>query len=293
MAQTLSIYNNPLSGNLGNQTYKNYGGKQVVTTRFRTTSAKGDGASRAQRDTRMLMPNLTLIGSQLREWLPALWENNKFYKRPYTHFISHNMSRALPVLPKDFINDKRCVWGQLQVSCGSLPTLKVLLDSNKDLLVGIKVNSSTSFDTMSIADFSSMVVSLNTNFNDGDYIVFIRAQYENVIFSAPQDPYVTTCVISALRLDKKGIGSVSANFKGSSVSLASGSSSVLGTSLLISGSSDDSWACVHVRKERGRYLASSQIMSWDFNGASYVDNMFRQDYIDYCAASWGYKDKIL
>lgn len=293
MAQTLSIYNNPLSGNLGNQTYKNYGGKQVVTTRFRSTSAKGEGASRAQRDTRMLMPNLTLIGSQLRDWLPALWENNKFYKRPYTHFISHNMSRTLPVLPKDLISDKRCVWGQLQVSCGSLPPLMMLRNSNKDLLVGIKVNSSTSFGTMSIADFTSMILGKNDDFRDGDFIVFIKAHYVDVAHPAPQVPYYTTCAVSALKLDTKGVGSVSANFKGVAVSLMSESSSSLGTSLRISGSSDDSWVCVHVRKERGQYLASSQVMSWDFNGAGDIDFMFRQDYIDYCAASWGYKDKIL
>lgn len=141
MAQTLSIYNNPLSGNLGNQTYKNYGGKQVVTTRFRTTSAKGDGASRAQRDTRMLMPNLTLVGSQLGEWLSALWENNKFFKRPYTHFISHNMKRKLPVLPKSMIDEKRCVWGDLQVSCGTLPPISYLPSSSTTFLTDLKLST--------------------------------------------------------------------------------------------------------------------------------------------------------
>lgn len=293
MAQTQSIYNNPLSGNLGNQTYKNYGGKQVVTTRFRTTSAKGDGASRAQRDTRMLMPNLTLIGSQLKDWLPVLWENNKFFGRPYTHFISHNMQRDLLVQPKELIDDKRCIWGKLQISCGSLPVVTCTQQLDVGFWTNIVCPNNTNLGSMNLSDFSAAILGANPNYKEGDFIVFVRAFYEEINSEAPQVTYYCIPSISAITLDTYATGSVSANIKGDSITLKAFSPSSGQYRLGVNRSDDASWACVHVRKERGKYLASNQVMSWVFYGADDIDYLERQDYLDYCAASWGYKDKIL
>lgn len=293
MAQTQSIYNNPLSGNLGNQTYKNYGGKQVVTTRFRTTSAKGDGASRAQRDTRMLMPNLTLIGSQIKDWLPAFWENNKFFKRPYTHFISHNMQRDLLVLPKELIDAKKCNWSQLQISCGSLPPISTWQSYEGGWYTNISVPHNSSIESVNIADFSTYVIEHNQDFKDGDFIVIVKVAYEEASSGAPYTAWTSTPSICAIQLNTKGTGTVAVNKKGANIQLAVKTLSSSDYYLACYRSFDDSYACVHVRKERGAYLASSQNMSWLFYGVDDMEDMRKQDYLDYCAASWGYKDKIL
>lgn len=293
MAQTQSIYNNPLSGNLGNQTYKNYGGKQVVTTRFRTTSAKGDGASRAQRDTRMLMPNLTLIGSQITDWLPAFWENNKFFKRPYTHFISHNMKRDLLVLPKELIDAKQCIWSELQISCGTLPIVQCKQTLDGGWYTSIALQSSANVESMSIADFSKIIIEKNPDFRDGDFIVIVKVAYEEASSGAPYTAWTSTPLICAIQLNTKGTGSVAVNKKGANIQLSVNTPSSGSYRLGAYRSWDDSYACIHVRKVRGSYLASSQTMSWNFYGIDDMEDMRKQDYLDYCAASWGYKDKIL
>lgn len=293
MAQTQSIYNTPLSGNLGNQTYKNYGGKQVVTTRFRTTSARGDGASRAQRDTRMLMPNLTLIGSQIKEWLPALWENNKFFKRPYTHFISHNMARTLPVLPKELIDQKCCVWGNLQVSCGSLPPIVYAVNSSDTLMTNIKIAQTGYLASVSLGALSQSIIANNPNFSNGDSLVFVRCYYNSVSSSAPLTPLRCFGYVSAITLDVNSRSSLSASWKGSAISLSGGNTTIAGNAITIVNATSYSWAIVHVAKLRGQYLASTQIMTSEFAGMDELADMFSSAYIDYCAASWGYKDKIL
>lgn len=293
MAQTSSIYNTPLSGNLGNQTYKNYGGKQVVTTRFRTTSAKGDGASRAQRDTRMLMPNLTLIGSQLREWLPVLWENNKLYKRPYTHFISHNMQRDLPLMPKQLIDEKRCCWGNLQVSCGTLPTIVYNITASDDLVTDVNIDYTASLLSASFGAFSNSLLARNPSFSEGDSIVFVAATYHESSFSgAPAVPIYTTAAVSALTLNVGSTLSVRQAFKGPAVNLY-GFSSSFGSNLGILNAGSCSWGMIHVRKVKGRYLSSSQTMTDSFAFSDEVDLMLQPDYIDFCANSWGFRDHVL
>lgn len=293
MAQTQSIYNNPLSGNLGNQTYKNYGGKQVVTTRFRTTSAKGEGASRAQRDTRMLMPNLTLIGSQIKEWLPALWENNKFFKRPYTHFISHNMARTLPVLPKELIDQKRCVWGNLQVSCGTLTPIVYSLNSSDALVTNIRLSQSGSLASVSLGAISQSIIASNQGFADGDSIVFVRVEYTETRVGGSMLALYCFSNVSAITLSSKSSATLSASWKGNAISLSGASSGLSGNSITIPNAGSASWAVVHVSKARGQYLASSQTMTTDFSGSDDLPDMFEQPFLDYCASSWGYKDRIL
>lgn len=293
MAQTLSIYNNPLSGNLGNQTYKNYGGKQVVTTRFRTTSAKGDGASRAQRDTRMLMPNLTLIGSQLGQWLPALWENNKFFKRPYTHFISHNMKRNLPVLPKELIDEKRCVWGNLQVSCGTLTPIVYSIAANDSLVTNIAITTTGLLASKPWGTISQEIISKNSGWSDGDSIVFVQVHYWDS--PMPTDFAVEYCTakVSALTLNVNSDTTLGYSWKGPAIALTGAASGSISNAICKQNGGTDQWAVVHVSKSRGQYLASSQTMTSDFAGSDTLEAMFSQDYLDYCAGTWGYKDKIL
>lgn len=293
MAQTQSIYNNPLSGNLGNQTYKNYGGKQVITTRFRTTSAKGDGASRAQRDTRMLMPNLTLIGSQLGEWLPALWENNKFFKRPYTHFISHNMKRNLPVLPKEFIDLKRCVWGDLQVSCGTLTPIVYATGDDGYLRTDLIINTTGALSTKTLGSISTDIITHNPGWSNGDSLVFIQVRYQETSTLGTLYASYCTPTISALTLDVNSSKTLSASFKGPSIALVGAQSGTISNAICKQSAGNYQWAIVHVSKARGQYLASSQTMTSVFAGSEELESMFQQEYLDYCASTWGYKDKIL
>lgn len=293
MAQTQSIYNSPLSGNLGNQTYKNYGGKQVVTTRFRTTSAKGDGASRAQRDTRMLMPNLTLIGSQLKGWLPALWENNKFFKRPYTHFISHNMKRNIPVLPKELIDEKRCVWGNLQVSCGTLRPIVYSIAENGSLVTDIAITTTGLLAAKSWGTISQEIISKNQGWSDGDSIVFVQVRYRDSPVPADFPVVYCTAEISALTLNVNSNSSLSLSWKGPAIALSGAASGSISNAICKQAGYTRQWAVVHVSKSRGQYLASTQSMTDDFTGADELERMFDQEYLDYCAASWGYKDRIL
>lgn len=293
MAQTSSIYNAPLSGNLGNQTYKNYGGKQVVTTRFHTTSAKGEGASRAQRDTRMLMPNLTLIGSSIKDWLPVLWENNKFFKRPYTHFISTNMQRDLLVLPKQMIDLRRSVWGELQVSSGTLSALHFNVNSNDDFYTDIVVNSSTSFDSVNWGSLSQTIINRNPDWSDGDSLVFVRVAYSPGGTFDGFHPYYSTPLITALTLDVNSSDIVRDSFHGAPLSISGIANTPYGTTLGIHNAGGYAWAVVHVRKYRGQYLCSSQVLTLSGMDSSFFDEMKSKSYITFCASSWGYKDKIL
>lgn len=293
MAQTSSLYNAPLSGNLGNQTYKNYGGKQVVTARFHTTSAKGEGASRAQRDTRMLLPNLTLIGSSIRPWLPALWESNKFFKRPYTHFISHNMKRGLLVLPKSLIDMRKCCWGELQVSCGTLPTIPLNFDSNDNFVTNIQVSSSLPFDNQSWGIVSKYIIEHNADYLAGDSLVFIRVTYWGEYVAAGVIPYYSTSVVTALTLDPESTDVVRNSFRGPVIGIVGVLRPGNTYSLGIPYSGGSSLAIVHVRKSRGQYLSSSQVMSLDALDADFFRDMQTNDYLRYCAGTWGYRDKIL
>lgn len=293
MAQTNSIYNQPLSGNLGTQTYKNYNGKQVITARFYTTSAKGSGASRAQRDTRMLMPNLTLIGSQIKEWLPALWEHNKFFHRAYTHFISHNMRLNLPVMPKEQIDIQNCVWGGVQISYGTLPPIRYYHSDDNRHVCDIQVQLSSTVSNSTLGAFSKAVIAANPAFRDGDSLVFVRAVYTSFTSESPIQGYYCTPLISALTLDINSTLLVPATIKGDSIQLSTANSTYGSSSLFIQNEALNSVAFVHVRKHRGNYLASSQTMSTDFYQHTRLDNLFDPQYIDYCALSWGYKDRIL
>lgn len=293
MARTSSIFTTPLTGNLGNQTLKNYGGTQVAVSRFRTTSAKGEGASKAQRETRLLMPNLTLIGSQIKDWLPALWENNRLYKRPYTHFISLNLSRDLLVLPKQMIDAKLCIWGQLQISSGSLPTLSCTQTLEKGFSTDILCPHTSDIGSMSLGSFSQYVLDMNPRFRPMDFLVFVVAEYFDYSIAAPATPWYVTSFVGAIQLDPKATALVDYSFKGIRVPLVGRSQFGGSYVLAVDDTTDKSIACVHVRKERGTYLASSQVMSWNFYGIDDIALMKSSEYIDYCAASWGYKDKIL
>lgn len=293
MAQTQSIYSAPLSGNLGNQTFKNYGGKQIVTSRFRTTSAKGSGASRAQRDTRMLMPNLTLAASQIKEWLPALWENNKFFKRPYTHFISHNMARELPVLPKELIDEKRSVWGELQISCGTLQPLVYDINNSDQLTTNIVLAQTGSLTYVSWGDISKSIISSNSRFQDGDSIVFVSASYE---YYPTLSEYSAVCCrpsISALTLDVNSNSVLNLVWKGRAINLRGARSGFFGNVITIDDGAFASWGIVHVRKVRGVYTCSSQLMTTDFANNEGLVTMASKPYLDYCAGSWGYRDNVL
>lgn len=293
MAQTLSIYNNPLSGNLGNQTYKNYKGKQVVTTRFRTTSAKGDGASRAQRNTRMLMPNLTLIGSQIRDWLPALWENDKFYKRPYTHFLSYNMKRSLPVLPKELIDARCCCCGSLQISCGTLRPITYYLEADHTFWVDLQLTTTGTLDNITLGEFSRQIVSYNDGYNDGDFLVFVSSSYSARPVAEAFSPIVSKMSVSALKLDVTSTKSLASTWKGPNVYIKGVAIENEGTMLSIVNGFYTSWAVVHVVKSHGQYLASSQTLNTEFSRSADLAAMSNADYLDYCATSWGYRDKIL
>lgn len=293
MARTPSIFNNPMTGNLGNQTFKDYSGTQVVTSRFRTTSATGAGASYAQRLVRLELPNIVLAGSQLKQYLPCLFEKNKYYATPYTHFISHNKNAVLPCQPKYDVEKKYCHWGKLVVACGSLPYIPLSIDKNwaaSDIVADSAiVQSSTSVGTL-----SSYLMRSSYQFLEGDFIFFIVCTT-----SAHQDS--TTGQMVYISTPRFGYFQIDPNSNVVLDNVPTLSEVLIGTVSPSPGSYRVSVGCpqtgsaamVHIRKIGNRYLSSPATMVLNNNAATYEQAATSQDWVDMCAQTYGYKPDIL
>lgn len=293
MARTSSIFNEPLSGNLGNQTLKNYGGTQVAVSRFRTTAAKGSGASYEQRLTRLQMPNVVLAGSQLKQWLPCLFEQNKYFKTPYAHFLSHNQSAKLPYLRKADVEQKQCHWGPLVVGCGSL--MPITLKWQRDFAcTSIEVPSDFSRSSTTIGALSSILVSSSYKISPGDYLIFIVAHTLGHYDVALQRRlFSTTPIIGYFRVDPTDSNTIESCDTLGDVVVREYYDRVSHYYLSIDCPGGSSAAIVHVRKVGTKYLCSPATMSLGGDAGNYAEEARSPEWTQICAESYGYKESIL
>lgn len=293
MARTPSIFNNPLTGNLGQQTFKDYSGTQVVTSRFRSTSAKGSGASYAQRLVRLELPNIVLAGSQLKKYLPVLFENNKYYSTAYTHFISHNKNTMLPCQPKYDIESKYCHWGKLVVACGSLPFIPVR-SSRYVVHTDIDLGEHLLMYNETVGWLSQKLIDANYGFLPGDYIFFISTLTDAHQRSSDQQwVYRTTPKFGYFMIDPTSsvvlnsvdtLGDIYLN-----TDMNTPGKFFFGVDVPDNGSA----AIVHIRKIGNRYLSSPASMCLMSSAALYEQWAASDEWIDMCAASYGFKPDIL
>lgn len=292
MARTRSIFNNPLRGNLGNQTFKNYSGTQVVTSRIYETKTKGDGATLDQRISRLLMPNITLCASEIKQYLPVLFEENRYNKNAYTHFLSHNMGKVFPVLPKDMIERKLCYWGAYQVSCGSLPSIRV--DYNDTYLkVALYVHHDALGNARSVADLSKDLIELNSGWEEGDYFVVIRLRYMETPSSVEVANGYTQSYFSWLKVDTKNTELVRNAWHGSKFALRDISATSTTWQIAFNDQDQDAVAVVQVRRKGSKFLSSTSVLV----GSDYFNDCCERyssdPYLTECAATWGYKEESL
>ena len=144
-------------------------------TRQRELAAEvSNPRTESQMGQRVKWANLVNLYRANRSWMKYAFETKKSNQSEYNKFMSLNVANSRIYLTKPIANAGGCVVDSYIITQGSLPSIEFVKTTNDYYRSNIQIAPSTNFQTISVKEFSDMVVELNTAIRYGDQLSFIR-----------------------------------------------------------------------------------------------------------------------
>lgn len=128
----------------------------------------------SQMGQRVKWANLVNLYRANRSWMKYAYETKKSNQSEYNKFMSLNVADSRIYLTKQVANAGGCVVDTYIVTQGSLPSIEFVPTTNGYFRSNIEIDNSTNLNTISVKEFSDMVVELNPAIRYGDQLSFIR-----------------------------------------------------------------------------------------------------------------------
>ncbi len=241
-----------LNGSAGNLTFKQLGGKTVVSEKISsTTNAK----TLPQQKQRMKWANVVRMYKVLRDYMKLAFGGSTNGRNDYAKFVSTNLALAPVYLTKQEVNAGACIVAPYAITQGILKSISVAGKGNQ-AVTSIALGSLTITADTTIAQFSNAVVTNNREFNYGDQITFFLVhQTINEVTNMP----IADVEACAIVLDKNNSATLlplvdDRGFAVQSGCLAAKAGYDFG---------DHGMAWVHSRKQAGKTLVSTQYLICD------------------------------
>ena len=144
-------------------------------TRQRELAAEvSNPRTESQMGQRVKWANLVNLYRANRSWMKYAFETKKSNQSEYNKFMSLNVADSRIYLTKQVANAGGCVVDAYQITQGSLLSIEFVPTTNGYFRSNIEISNSTNLNTISVKDFSDMVVELNPAIRYGDQLSFIR-----------------------------------------------------------------------------------------------------------------------
>ena len=241
-----------LNGSAGNLTFKQLGGKTVVSEKISSTT---DAKTLPQQKQRMKWANVVRMYKVLRDYMKLAFGGSTNGRNDYAKFVSTNLALAPVYLTKQEVNAGACIVAPYAITQGALKSIVVEGKGNQ-AVTSIALGSLTITADTTIAQFSNAVVTNNREFNYGDQITFFLVhQTINEVTNMP----IADVEACAIVLDKNNSATLlplvdDRGFAVQSGCLAAKAGYDFG---------DHGMAWVHSRKQAGKTLVSTQYLICD------------------------------
>ena len=241
-----------LNGSAGNLTFKQLGGKTVVSEKISSTT---DAKTLPQQKQRMKWANVVRMYKVLRDYMKLAFGGSTNGRNDYAKFVSTNLALAPVYLTKQEVNAGACIVAPYAITQGVLKSISVAGKGNQ-AVTSIALGSLTITADTTIAQFSNAVVTNNREFNYGDQITFFLVhQTINEVTNMP----IADVEACAIVLDKNNSATLlplvdDRGFAVQSGCLAAKAGYDFG---------DHGMAWVHSRKQAGKTLVSTQYLICD------------------------------
>lgn len=144
-------------------------------TRQRELAAEiANPRTESQMGQRVKWANLVNLYRANRSWMRYAYETKKSNQSEYNKFMSLNVTDSRIYLTKPIANAGGCVVDTYIITQGSLPSIEFVPTTNSYFASNIEIDDTTNLNTISVKDFSDMVVRLNPAIRYGDQLSFIR-----------------------------------------------------------------------------------------------------------------------
>ena len=184
-----------LNGSAGNLTFKQLGGKTVVSEKISSTT---NSKTVAQQKQRMKWANIVKTYKVLRPYMKLAFGGSTNGRNDYAKFVSANLSLAPVYLTKQEVTAGACVVAPYVVTQGALRSINVAGKGNK-AVTNIALGALTISADTTVSQFSNAVVENNRDFHYGDQITyFLLTQSINPVTNMP----VADIDVCAIVLDK-------------------------------------------------------------------------------------------
>lgn len=283
-------------GKVGQDTFYISRGRQIVR-QAQNNSNYGESASRSyfQQSRRIQWGNLVNMYKVLQPVVQKAYETKKQNQSYYNRFMQLNMHGTRPCLTKTQADEGCCVADSYIIAQGSLRTIEYgfqLYDFGEEelycLTTDVKIASGT-YNSMTVKEFSEMIINRNSDFQNGDAIGFVIVSQDGLF--TPQNLARPRCRLyyAEFTLDVDDSTTRVEDTPFDSIVLYDTVTNSLMLSpwmYLPAGSEDFVMALIHVRKENGRLLTSTQ--KFDIGPWSVVDDYTgTASWIRECCESYG------
>lgn len=144
-------------------------------TRQRELAAEvSNPRTESQMGQRVKWANLVNLYRANRAWMKYAYETKKSNQSEYNKFMSLNVTDSRIYLTKPIANAGGCVVDSYIITQGSLLSIEFVPTSNGYFRSNIEIDNSANLHTISVKEFSDMVVRLNPAIRYGDQLSFIR-----------------------------------------------------------------------------------------------------------------------
>ena len=241
-----------LNGSAGNLTFKQLGGKTVVSEKISSTT---DAKTLPQQKQRMKWANVVRMYKVLRDYMKLAFGGSTNGRNDYAKFVSTNLALAPVYLTKQEVNAGACIVAPYAITQGVLRSISVAGKGNQ-AVTSIALGALTITANTTIAQFSNAVVTNNREFNYGDQITFFLVhQTIDEVANMP----IADVEACAIVLDKNNSATLlplvdDRGFAVQSGCLAAKAGYDFG---------DHGMAWVHSRKQAGKTLVSTQYLICD------------------------------
>lgn len=130
--------------------------------------------TQSQMNQRVKWANLVSLYRANRSWMKYAFETRKRNQSEYNKFMSLNVADSRIYLTKPVANAGGCVVDTYLITQGSLPSIEFVPTTNGYFSSNIEVDENTNLNTISVKEFSDMVVRRNPAIRYGDQLSFIR-----------------------------------------------------------------------------------------------------------------------
>lgn len=131
--------------------------------------------TQSQMNQRVKWSNLVNLYRANQSWMKYAFETKKDTQSDYNKFMSLNVSGSNIFLPKDIAAAGGCIVQAYLITQGSLPSIETTYSDNLNgWLTNIYLGPDVQLTSVSVAEFSRMVLDNNPAIQEGDQLSFIK-----------------------------------------------------------------------------------------------------------------------